>query len=414
MNAFENAMKQLDRAEVLAPEQAVVIEQLRHPNRIVQVEFPVVLHTGLARYFSGYRVQWNNACGPYKVGIRFHPQVDMQEVKALSFWMAIKCAVVGIPYGGGKGGVAIDPKAHSHGDVEQVMRAFARAITDVVGSDKDVPAPDVNTTASLMDAFAEEYAKVTGKDDRAVVTGKSIEKGGSEGRGMATGQGAFYVFQTYADALFQGRAPAEIRVAVQGFGNAGQAIARLFYAAGYRVVAISDSQGGVYAEQGIHVRALIHHKRDTGSVMGFAGTQPMTQEELLTCACEVLAPSALENQLTETIAPKIQAKLILELANGPTTAEGERILSDHQILVIPDVLANSGGVTVSYFEWVQNKESVHWVETDVLERLEGVMREASKAVQAMAIKKQCTQREAAFLVAIARIQGSLNESKGRK
>jgi glutamate dehydrogenase/leucine dehydrogenase len=410
MNAFENAMKQLDRAQVLAPERAAVIERLRHPDRIVQVEFPVTLSSGAVSYFSGYRVQWNNARGPYKGGIRFHPQVDMHEVKALSFWMAIKCAVVGIPYGGGKGGVSIDPKAHSLAEVEQVMRAFARAIADVVGSNKDVPAPDVNTTAPLMDAFADEYAKVTGKDDRAVVTGKSIEKGGSEGRGVATGQGAFYVFQTYANKVFAGIAPSEIRVAVQGFGNAGQAIARLFYAAGYRVVAISDSQGGVYMEQGIDVRALIHHKRDTGSVMGFVGTIPMTQEELLSCACEVLAPSALENQLTEFVAPRIQAKLVLELANGPTTAEGERILADRGILVIPDVLANSGGVTVSYFEWLQNKEGSHWVEADVLERLEDVMQEASKAVQAMAEKKTCTQREAAYLVAVERIYEALNPS----
>lgn len=400
-------MKQLDRAEVLAPERAAVIERLRHPDRIVQVEFPVVLHSGLAHYFSGYRVQWNNACGPYKGGIRFHPQVDMQEVKALSFWMAIKCAVVGIPYGGGKGGVSIDPKAYSSGEVEQVMRAFTRAIADVVGSNKDVPAPDVNTTAPLMDAFADEYAKVTGKEDLAVVTGKSIEQGGSEGRGVATGQGAFYVFQTYASQTFPGLAPSEIRVAIQGFGNAGQAIARLFYAAGYRVVGISDSQGAIYAEQGIPVRELIHYKKDKGTVVGFEGARSMSQEELLTCACEVLAPSALENQLTETIAPRIQAKLVLELANGPTTAEGECILADRGILVIPDVLANSGGVTVSYFEWLQNKEGSHWVETDVLERLEVVMREASTAVQTMAVKKHCTQREAAFLVAIERIHKAI-------
>lgn len=408
MNAFQNAMLQLDRVQALAPELAPTVELLRHPDRIIQVEFPVTLLSGERRYFLGYRVQWNDALGPYKGGIRFHPQVDMQEVKALSFWMTIKCAVIGIPYGGGKGGVSIDPKAFTPLEVEQVMRGFTRAIADVVGSEKDVPAPDVNTNPTLMDAFADEYARVTGVQDLAVVTGKSIEKGGSEGRGGATGRGAFYVFQSYADGLFQD-APQDLRIAIQGFGNAGQEIARLFYIAGYRVVGVSDSQGGIYNAQGIDIEALVAHKKATGSVHLFAGTEAITQEELLTCACDVLAPSALENQLTGEIAVRVQAKLVLELANGPTTAEGERVFAERGITVIPDVLANSGGVTVSYFEWLQNKENVYWIETDVLERLQGIMNTASRAVQAMAKEKNCTQREAAFLVAVDRIEGAIEE-----
>ncbi len=403
MNALHNAMRQLDRASEIDPELAMTIETLRHPNRVVEVEFPVTMDGGQKTFFSGFRVQWNNARGPYKGGIRFHPQVDMDEVKALSFWMTIKCALMNIPYGGGKGGVAIDVKAHSHSEIEHVMRGFTRAIADVVGSEKDVPAPDVNTTPALMDVFMEEYASATGKHDPAVVTGKSIPKGGSEGRGIATGQGAFYVFQSYFAKQCPDCVLEDLRVSVQGFGNAGQAIAGLFYASGCKVIAVSDSQGAVYAEEGLPIKALISHKLATGSILGFAGADQIPQSEVLTRPCDVLIPSALENQLTIENASEIKAKFILEVANGPTTTEAEHLLAQQGSIVIPDVLANAGGVTVSYFEWLQNKEGTHWIEEDVLQRLAVAMRDAATAVQALAEQKGCTQREAAFVLAIQRI-----------
>lgn len=403
MNALHNAMKQLDRARELAPELATTIDALRHPNRVVEVEFPVIMDSGEKAFFLGFRVQWSNARGPYKGGIRFHPQVDMDEVKALAFWMTIKCALMNIPYGGGKGGVAIDVKAHSHSEIEHVMRGFARAIADIVGSEKDVPAPDVNTTPALMDVFMEEYANVTGVQDPAVVTGKSIPKGGSEGRGAATGQGAYYVFQSYFSKQFPDRALEDLRVSVQGFGNAGQAIARLFYAAGCKVIAVSDSQSAVYAEEGLPIKALISHKVATGSVSGFTGADQIPQSGVLTLACDVLVPSALENQLTIENAPDVKAKIVLEVANGPTTTEAEQLLTERGIIVIPDVLANAGGVTVSYFEWLQNKEGTHWIEEDVLQRLAGIMRDAALAVQTLAEQRGCTQREAAFILAIQNI-----------
>jgi glutamate dehydrogenase/leucine dehydrogenase len=401
MNAFENAMRQLDLVTQIIPEQAIAIEMLRHPERIVDVEFPVAMDDGSTRYFHGYRVQWNSSRGPCKGGIRFHEQVEMDEVKALSFWMTIKCAVAGIPYGGGKGGVTIDPKKFSKAEVERVMRGFTRRIADVIGSDKDIPAPDVNTTSPLMDALADEYAKVTGKQDLAVVTGKSLTNGGSEGRATATGQGAFYVFQAYAARLE--KPVEETEVVVQGFGNAGQAIAMLFEQAGYKVVGLSDSQGGIFAEAGLSIAEVLKHKGATGSVVGFAGSKTVTQEELLTLPCDVLCPSALENQLTKDVVPRVQAKIVLELANGPTTPEGDQVLFERGITVIPDVLANSGGVTVSYYEWYQNKHNEHWVEADVFTRLAKDMKDAADAIQATASKYNITQRQAAFVLAVERI-----------
>lgn len=407
MNAFENAMKQLDLVAQTVPEQKDTVEALRHPERVVEVNFPVKFKDGSTKYLNGYRVQWNSARGPYKGGLRFHPQVDMQEVKALSFWMAIKCAVVGIPYGGGKGGVTVDPKQLSSEEVDAVMRAFTHRIADVIGSDKDIPAPDVNTNPRLMNVLVDAYAEATGKKDLAVVTGKTLGNGGSEGRGTATGKGAFFVFQAYKDQLR--KEAGDTRVAVQGFGNAGQSIASLFHEAGYRVVAVSDSRGGIHHAEGLDIPAVIAHKDVTGSVKDFPGAENISQEELLTCECDVLAPSALENQLTGPIAERIQAKMVLELANGPTTAEGDAILAQRGIIVMPDVLANSGGVTVSYFEWVQNKQSEHWTEEQVFEKLADYMAKASKVVQETAKRYGITQRQAAFVSAIEKIGDAMKK-----
>ncbi|MBM3204843.1 Glu/Leu/Phe/Val dehydrogenase [Candidatus Uhrbacteria bacterium] len=401
-NAFENAMKQLAEVAKRAPGVVgtEIVEYLHHPVRIVDVEFPVVMDNGSRTFFHGYRVQWNNLRGPFKGGLRFHPQVDMDEVKALAFWMTIKCAVVNIPYGGGKGGVAVDPKRLSAGELERLTRAFTRSIADVIGSDKDIPAPDVNTNAQIMDWMVDEYGKITGKIDYALITGKSLGNGGSEGRGTATGQGAWYVFEAYQKKLGLGET---CKVAVQGFGNAGQVIASLFYQHGHQVVAVSDSHGGIYQENGLDIPAVITHKTSTKTLAGFPGAKEMSQEDLLTCACDVIAPSALENQFTKEIAPRVQAKVILELANGPTTPEADEIFAQKNVTVIPDVLANSGGVATSFFEWQQNKSNEHWTEQQVFEKLKGLMDAASQDVISIADQHHLTQRQAAFVLALKRI-----------
>ncbi len=399
MSVLSNAMKQLDRVATLVPEHAAVIERLRHADRMVHVTVPLK-QGDVTRYFSGYRVQWNNQRGPYKGGIRFHPQVDLDEVQALAFWMTMKCAVLDLPYGGGKGGVSVDPKALTQEEREEVMRGFVRRMVEVVGPEKDVPAPDVNTNSRLMDVFAEEYGKLVGKASPAVVTGKSIEHGGSAGRAEATARGAFATWKVYRDLL-----PADHvwRVVVQGFGNAGQHIARLFHEAGQMVIAVSDSKGAIVNEQGLDIDALSKFKEATGSVVGFAGSKTISQDELLTTKCDVLAPSALENQLTGDVAKRVQATLVLELANGPTTPEGDEALQSKGIVVAPDILANAGGVTVSYFEWYQNMHNEKWTEADVYQKMNEKMETNAKAVRERAKRLGCSDRVAAFALAVERI-----------
>ncbi len=399
MSVLDNAMKQLDKAAALVPEHKAVVERLRHPDRKVEVTIPLK-QGNETKYFSGYRVQWNNQRGPYKGGIRFHPQVDLDEVQALAFWMTMKCAVLDIPYGGGKGGVSVDPKALTQEEREEVMRGFVRRMVEVVGPEKDVPAPDVNTTSRLMDVFAEEYSKLVGKSSPAVVTGKSLDQGGSAGRAEATARGAFAVWKVYRDLL-----PADHvwRVVVQGFGNAGQHIARLFHEAGQKVIAVSDSRGAILSEQGLDIPALEQFKAKEGTVVGLPGSKTITQEELLTTECDVLAPSALENQLTGEIAPRVKTKLVLELANGPTTPEGDVALQKLGVTVAPDILTNAGGVTVSYFEWYQNMHSEKWSEAEVYQKMNEKMEANAKAVREYSTRFQCPDRVAAFVLAIERI-----------
>lgn len=408
MSVFENAMKQLDAAASIAKVSPRVMNRLRHHERVVDVHVPVTMDDGSEKIFHGYRVQWNSARGPYKGGIRYHEQVDMDEVKALAFWMAIKCAVVGIPYGGGKGGVAVNPKTLSPGELERLTRGFTRAIADVIGPDKDIPAPDVNTNPAIMDILADEYGKIVGHPALAVVTGKTVGKGGSEGRGTATAQGGFYVFESMRQKV--GMDPESATVVVQGFGNAGHVIAHLFHHHGYKVVGVSDSKGGVHHEAGLDIPALVAHKEKTGSVIGFNGLPTLSQEEVLTLPCGVLVPSALENQLTGEIAPRVCAQMILELANGPTTPEADAYFAEHGVVVVPDVLANAGGVTVSFLEWQQNKANEHWSESEVFERLKPLMYEAAKAVAETAEKYSITQRKAAFVLAIERIGEAMEKA----
>lgn len=396
MSAFENAMKQLDEAAAVAGVSAETVALLRKPARTITVAVPVIMDDGSLKIFDGYRVQYSNARGPFKGGIRFHPQVDLDEVKALAFWMTIKTAVAGVPFGGGKGGVAVDPKKISHREKERLTRAFVRAIADVIGPDKDVPAPDVGTDGETMSWFADEYARVVGNAEPAVVTGKPIDRGGSEGREAATGLGGFFVLQELASAANT--------IIVQGFGNVGQGLARAAATNGMSVVGISDSRGGIIAERALDIDAVIKHKAATGSVQNFSGTRNVTNAELLEAPCQTLVPSALENQITKENADRINTKIILELANGPVTPEADEILARRGITIIPDVLANSGGVAVSYFEWLQNKKGERWSEADVNARLKKLMAQAFQAVREVSSSKKVPLRTAAFILALQRIE----------
>jgi len=405
MSVFSNAMRQLELAASAVQLRPSVIERLRRPERIVDVEFPVLMDDGNTRFFHGFRVQWNRARGPYKGGIRFHPGTDLDEVKALSFWMTIKCAVVNIPFGGGKGGVAVDPKDLSKGELERLTRSFTRAIVDVIGPEKDVPAPDVNTTPEIMDWVADEYAKIVGHPEPAVVTGKSVAHGGSEGRGTATAYGAYVVFDFFRDKL--GFDPESSTVAVQGFGNVGQELARLFHHHGYKVVAVSDSHGGLHDEEGLDVPALIAGKKQTGRLVRTPNAREISNEELLELPCGILAPCALENAITAENAEQVSAKLILEVANGPTTPEAEMILLKRGAILIPDVLANAGGVATSFLEWEQNKIGEHWSEQEVFGRLKPMMEDATFSVVQASETHAVALREAAFIVALGRLEKAM-------
>ncbi|PJA46356.1 glutamate dehydrogenase [Candidatus Uhrbacteria bacterium CG_4_9_14_3_um_filter_50_9] len=403
-NPFENALSQLKRATALTSFDEKFLKRIGHPNRQIRVSIPVEMDDGRLNMFEGYRVQFNNARGPYKGGIRFHQDTDIEEVKALAFWMALKCAVVNIPMGGGKGGVTVNPKELSKGELERLSRGWMRAMADVVGPQKDVPAPDVNTTPQIMQWMSDEFGKITGDTSGAVITGKPLEAGGSEGRGTATAQGGFYVFEALRKRL---GLPETCTVAIQGFGNAGQFAAKLWHEAGHKVVAVSDSQSAIRNSAGIDILALIEHKRSTRSVADFAGAETFTSDDVLYEPCDLLIPAALENQIHEGNADRIQAKAILELANGPITPEADDILHAKGTPVVPDILANAGGVTVSTFEWEQNLKGEHWGEEAVFERLKQIMEREAVLIADRAKELNTDLRRAAFVVALERIQEAM-------
>lgn len=401
VNPFESAMKQLDKAAEFLQDYQENIDMLRVPQRQVEVRIPVRMDSGETKVFSGYRVQHDNTRGPFKGGIRFHPQADIHEVKALAFWMAIKCAVVDIPYGGGKGGITVDPEKLSERELEKLSRGWVRAMSNIIGTDEDIPAPDVNTNAQIMAYMVDEYSKLMRSYEPGAFTGKPLELGGSEGREAATGQGGFYCLEDTAKHL--GMDPSETRIAVQGFGNVGMHFARLAHNAGFKIIALSDSRGAVYCENGIDPMAVLRHKKDKGGVSGAAGCGDISNEELLELDCEILAPAALENVITAENADKIKAKAVIELANGPTTPEADEILHKKSVIVVPDVLANAGGVTVSYFEWVQNKQGYYWSEQDVLEKLRPIMKKAYRKAWEKKEEIDSDMRTAAFVLAVERI-----------
>ncbi len=404
MSAFQHAQNQLDRASAVRPIPTWLRERLASPDREIHASLPVGMDDGSTRIFQGYRVQYNNARGPYKGGIRFHQATDIDEVKALALWMALKCAVANIPMGGGKGGVTVDPKQLSHGELERLSRQWMRSLADVVGPHKDVPAPDVNTTPEIMAWMADEYTKISGDSSGAVITGKPLDKGGSEGRGTATAQGGFYVFEALRAEL---GLPENCRVVIQGFGNAGAHAATIWSHAGHSIVAVSDSKGAIVSETALSIPELEAYKKEHGSVIGFPGTREISQAELLEIPCDILIPAALENQIDGKVAAKVQAKLVLELANGPTTPDGDDTLFARNIPVVPDILANSGGVTVSTYEWEQNLKQEHWTETDVFTRLQTSMRQEALAILALSRELNTDLRRAAFLLALERLEKAM-------
>lgn len=389
-----------------------LVSVLKKPEQVIDVEVPVVMDNKETKKFHGYRVQYSSARGPYKGGIRFHPETDLNEVKALAFWMAVKCAVVGIPYGGAKGGMTVDPKQLSRGELERLTRSFTRAIASHIGPEKDIPAPDVHTNPQIMAWMMDEFSKIRGYNVPGVVTGKPLELGGSAGREEATGRGAFYVLVEIAQKLRLN--PKKTRVVVQGFGNVGYHFARFAYKAGYQIIGLSDSQGGIHSLEGTSMdpenvmesklkRGRIHGCYCIGSVCDCTHFKQVTNEEILTTPCDILVPAALENQITKKNAGVIKARVVLELANGPTTPDADTILKRRKITVVPDVLANAGGVTVSYFEWVQNLQQFYWTADEVDARLKPIMIHAFHEVWEMAIKKKTTLRMGAYCLAIDRI-----------
>lgn len=400
-NPFENAMAQLDKVATLKDFGKEFIERMRHPDRDIRISIPVKMDDGSLKIFEGYRVEHNDARGPYKGGIRYHQDTEINEVKALAFWMTIKCAVAGIPMGGGKGGITVDPKNLSKGELERLSRGWVQKMAPILGPTKDVPAPDVNTTPEIMSWMVDEYEKLTGDKTGATFTGKPLDKGGSEGRGAATGMGGFYVFDALRENL---GLPEKCKVVIQGFGNVGSNAAEIFEAHGHTVMAVSDSKTGIYNENGLDIKAVMEHKKNTGSLSGFTGAKDITNAELLETPCDLLIPAAFENVITDQNAPKIRAKAILELANGPVTPEADEILFSAGIPVIPDVLANSGGVTVSYFEWDQNLKGEHWSEADVNAKLKTILDDSSKKIFATSKELNTNLRNSAFILALERVK----------
>ncbi len=402
LNPFEIAQEQIDRAGKRLKLEPGLLEILKHPKRELAVHFPVKMDNGTVKVFTGYRVQYNDARGPFKGGIRYHWNVSLDEVRALSCWMTLKCAVMDIPYGGAKGGIICNPKEMSKDELERMTRRYASEISIIIGPMKDIPAPDVYTDSQTMAWIMDTLSMNAGFAMPGTVTGKPISIGGSLGRDEATARGAMYTTREACKRLKF--SPRGATVAVQGFGNAGYHYARLMQdEQGAKIVAVSDSKGGIHSEKGFDPKRVLAHKEKTGSVVGFAGTKKISNEDLLELDVDLLAPSALENQITSENANRIKAKISTECANGPTTPEADDILHKKGVLVIPDILANGGGVTVSYFEWVQDLANYFWTKKEVDEKLEAIMTRAFDAVWTMREEKKIDMRQAAYMVAINRV-----------
>lgn len=416
VNPFESALKQLKDAASYLDVDSGTLEVLASPKRVIQASIPVRMDDGALKTFQGYRVHHNDSRGPTKGGLRFHEDTDLDEVRALAFWMTFKCAVVGIPYGGAKGGVTVDPKKLSLTELERLARGFVRVFRGELGPTKDIPAPDVNTNAQIMGWMADEYSRVVGEYTPGVITGKPIAVGGSLGREEATGRGGLITLQEIAKK--HGLRPQETTVAIQGFGNVGYHFARLAHDAGYKIVAIADSRGAIYdmRRQGMDPENVMRTKQSRGSIEGVycAGSvcdgenyQKITSQELLELDVDIVVPAALENVITEGNAADIRARFVLELANGPVHFLADIILKENEIVVVPDILANAGGVVVSYLEWLQNRQSEYWPEDRVNERLEEYIISAWHSVSEASEEYRTDYRSAAYIVALKRLVATI-------
>lgn len=377
------------------------VDILTMPKKSFTFSFPVIMDDGSIKIFTGYRIQFNNARGPTKGGIRFHHEVDLEEVKTLAFLMTLKCAVVNIPFGGAKGGVVVDVKKLSNGELERLSRAYTRELYKFMGPDTDIPAPDVNTTPQIMMWMLDEYEKIIGRHAPGFITGKPIEVGGSLVRDISTALGGFFVLKEIIKQKAMN--PEGIKVVVQGFGNAGMNIAKILSDEGYKIVAVSDSKTGIYNENGLEIKKVVEYKTSKKSLKGFKDAKEVTNEELLEIECNVLIPAALGNVITKDNAGNIKAKIVLEISNGPITPEADKVLEEKGIMVIPDILANAGGVAVSYFEWVQNSMNYYWAREEVLEKLERCMVTATKDVNDACRKYKCSMRDASYTISVNRV-----------
>ena len=377
------------------------IDILTIPKKTFTFSFPVKLDSGEVRYFTGYRVQFNDARGPTKGGIRFHHEVDLEEVKTLAFLMTLKCAVVNIPFGGAKGGIVVDTKELSKGELERLSRAYIREFYQFIGPDIDVPAPDVNTNPQIMAWMLDEYEKIRGRHAPGFITGKPVELGGSLVRDISTSLGGVFVLKEAIKGA--NIKPENTRVAIQGFGNAGMNIAKILYGEKYKIIAVSDSKVGIYNEKGLNIEKVIEHKNSKGSLKGFSDSKEITNEELLETECDVLIPAALGNQITKDNVDNIKTKIILEISNGPITPEADKILENRGINVIPDILANAGGVGVSYFEWVQNSMNYYWTREEVAKKLEELMVTATRDVMKTCKEFKCSMRDASYVISVNRV-----------
>ncbi len=416
-NPWERAKSQLKEVATRLSLDELLISKLLSLDRVIEVLMPMKMDDGEVTVFQGFRVQHNNIRGPYKGGLRYHPNVDMNEVKALALWMTMKNAVIDVPFGGGKGGINVDPKKLSEKELENLTKEFTKKLSPVIGPNLDIPAPDVNTNSKIMEWIVEEYGKVKGHEELGVVTGKPIGKGGCQGRTEATGLGGSYALQ----AILKKRniQSKDMTVAVQGFGNVGVFVAKYLHEAGFKIVALSDSKGGIYVPEGIKdIEVVEKCKRDSGYVAGCycvgsvcdlsnreqLGGKTISSLDVLELPVDIIVPAALENSITQENADKIKAKIILEMANGPTTLKADKILSEKGVLVIPDILANSGGVAVSYFEWYQNIHNEKWTKEEVFKKLKEKMELSAEDIYKTSLEYKVSLREAAYIVALRRIE----------
>jgi glutamate dehydrogenase/leucine dehydrogenase len=400
-NAYEVALHNFDLAADALGLEENVRAMIKYPERILSVSVPVRMDNGTILRFEGYRVQHSTTRGPAKGGIRYHPNVTLDEVKALATWMTWKCAVVNIPFGGGKGGVTCNPKEMSTGELERLTRRYASAILPLIGPQQDIPAPDVYTNPQIMAWIMDTYSMTKGYPIPGVVTGKPISLGGSLGRNEATGRGVFYTVLSTSEAI--GMPIKGARVVVQGFGNAGSIAAHLLDSAQARVIAVSDSRGAIYNRHGLDIPKLMMFKEATGAVEGFPGSEPIRPEELLSLECEILIPAALENAIHAENAAEVHARIVAEAANGPVTPEADVILNENGVFLIPDILCNAGGVTVSYFEWVQDEQHLFWDAQDVYNRLERVMKTSFQEVYRLHVDRKVNMRLAANMLGVSRV-----------